>query len=354
MNYKVAIVDDHSLYLNRICRVFSEKYADKITLYSYSDLDGYKKGRESNRFDIVIFAEGMISPKEIPQDIQAAYFVGENDIDKIEDYDVICKYQKHELLFKQIMELCLESENIHYSKKNVLGNVTKVLYVTSAQGGAGTSIVAASVAKRLASAGKKVLYLSFENNAITDTYFNSTGEATFSDVIYLLKSKKSNMISRLENIVQKDESGVYFFNQCKTVFDMSELTVEDLGHLLKEICAMGSYEYIVADSALAFNDLGYFMCDYSDKIVVVTEGSKTGVKKLERLSDAMSIWDEQTDSRMVSKSNVVYNKFDTAYSIQPEELILNNIGFIPDYKAANEKDIMYQISAMPFWEILFS
>ena len=192
MKYKVAVVDNDELYLGRMCRLFGEKYADKLTIYSYSSVDNYEKGKENNRFDLVLYAEGIIAPQDIPKGTLTAYFVGQNDIDKIEDIPAICKFQKHEILLKQIMDMCLESEVTHYTKKNVLGNITKVLYVTSAQGGVGASTVAVAAAKHFAQTGKKVLYISLEKNSITDMFFRPTEESTFSDVIYTLKSKKAN------------------------------------------------------------------------------------------------------------------------------------------------------------------
>lgn len=350
MKYKIAVVDHDELYLGRMCRIFGEKYADKLMVYSYSGVDMYEKGKESNRFDLVLFAEGMIAPQDIPKDIPAAYFVGQNDIDKIEDFPAVCKFQKHEILLKQIMDLCLEREITHYTKKNVMGNITKLLFVTSAQGGVGTSTAAAAAARHFAQAGRKVLYLSLEKNAVTDMFFHVTEELTFSDVIYTLKSKKSNMISRVENIVQKDDSGVYFFRPCRTVFDMNELTVADIQNLLKEICSMGSYEYIVVDALLEFNETGYFMCNYADSILLVSDGSRAGEKKLEQLKAAMLIWDAQNDARFVSKSNLLYNKFDSRYGTQQETPDLQMVAKISKYEGVDEKEIVNQIAVMRFWD----
>lgn len=350
MKYKVAVVDNDELYLGRMCRIFGEKYADKLTIYSYSSVDTFKTGREANRFDLVLFAEGMIEPQDIQKDIPAAYFTGQNDIEKIEDFPVICKFQKHEILLKQMMDLCLEQEVTHYTKKNALGNITKVLLVTAAQGGVGATTIATAAARHFAQTGKKVLYVSLEKNAVTDMFFHGVEEANFSDVIYILKSKKSNMISRVENIVQKDDSGVYFFRPCRTVFDMNELSLEDIELLLKEICSMGSYEYIIVDSFLEFNKKGYFLCDYADNILLVSDGSRTSERKLEQLRAAAAIWDAQKDARFLSKSSVLYNRYDSKYGVKSEKLDLQVKGGIPKFEGADEKHIAEQIAGMGFWE----
>lgn len=353
MKYNVAVVDNDELYLGRMCRLFSEKYADKLTIYSYSSMDNYKKGKALNTFDLVLFAEGIIAPQDMEEDVQAAYFVGQNDIDKIEDYPAICKFQKHEALLKQIMDICLEKEITHYTKKNVLGNITKVLLVTAAQGGVGTTTVAVAAARHYAGTGKKVLYISLEKNAVTDMFFQGNEEFTFSDVIYTIKSKKSNMISRVENIVQKDDSGVYFFRPSRTVFDVNELTIADMQMLLKEICSMGSYEYIIIDAFLEYNEAGYFLCDYADNILLVSNGSRTSEKKLEQLKTAMTIWDAQRNSRLQVKTSILYNSYDNRYGQQSESLEMQKVGEIPRYEGANEKQVAEQIATMHFWEKVF-
>lgn len=349
MKYNIAIVDKDELYLGRLCRLFSEKYADKMTLYSYSSVENYEEGKKENLFDLVLYAEGMIKPKDILADVQAAYLVEQNDIDKVEEYQAVCKFQKHEILCKQIMDICLEKEITHYTKKNVLGNITKVLLVTSAQGGVGSTTMAVAIARYHAQKGKKVLYLSLEHNAVTDMFFQGGEEYTFSDVIYTIKSKKNNMISRVENIVQKDDSGVHFFRASRTVFDMYELTNADVELLLKEICTMGSYEYIVIDVHLEFNDAGHFLCDYADHILLVSDGSRTSERKLEQFLAALMIWDTQNASRLKNKSNVLYNKFNSMSGTQTENIKLVK-GIIPVIEGLNEKQISEQVAAMPIWE----
>ena len=208
MKYKIAIVDSDNIYLSRISKVFGREYAYKIDLFSYSSLENFNKSKEKNRFDMVLFGEEIIKADEIPQNMPAAFLVGESDIDKVDGIIAICKFQKYEIVMRQILEFCLERENARYTKKNVAGNTSKVVFVTSAIGGTGVTTVAIALAKYLAQKEKKVMYLSLEKNPATNVFLTSNEETCFSDIIYMIKSKKNNLMSRIENIIQKDESGV--------------------------------------------------------------------------------------------------------------------------------------------------
>lgn len=350
MKYKIAVIDKDEFYLKRLSQTFAENYADKIEVYSYTGLKVFQESVEVRKFDMLLIADGMADVNQLPTGVPLALLVEEKEINRVENLPAICKYQKHEILIKKILEICLEKENVHYTKKNVLGKVAKVLYVTAPTGGNGTTSIAAAVARVLANSEKKVLYMSLEKNAVTDLFFKAEADNNFTDVIYGLKSKKGNLIARIENIVQQDETGVYFFQACRSVFDMNELTVEDMKTLVQEICTLGSYDYIVIDGTLEYNDTGYFLCDFADDILIVTSEGTVGKEKLKRLKLAMKIWDQEHDTRLFSKVELLYNKTKEENVTQDTEMDFPIAGYIPEYGRLKEKQIIENMMCMSFFE----
>lgn len=350
MKYRIAVIDKDEIYLERFAQTFGEKYPDKLDVYLYTGLQAYNNREETAKLDLVLAESNTVALDELPTGVTTALLVEERDIEAVNGIRAICKYQKHETLIKQILEMCLEKESIQYTKKNVLGKVTKVMYVTSASGGNGVTTAAAAAAKVFAATGKKVLYISLEKNAATEIFFHSDAENNFTDVIYSLKSKKGNLISRIETIVQQDISGVYFFNACRSALDMNELTSEDVRTLLQDICSLGSFEYIVIDSTLEYNDNGFFLCDFADDIIVVTGAGEIRREKLSRLGLALRIWDQEKDSRFMSKVSLLYNH--TNEEIEDAEMSnsFKVAGYIPEYTDVNENQIIQNIMEMPLFE----
>ncbi|WP_408072015.1 AAA family ATPase [Butyrivibrio sp. JL13D10] len=350
MRFKVAIVDKDNLYLQRIARVFSEKYAENMDLYSFSSLEAFENRSVTARFDMVLYGEGIIPVEDIPNGQHAMYLVSQADIDKVEGVSAICKYQKHEILFKKIVSFCIDQDSTNYIKKNVMGNACKVILVAGASGGSGATTVATALSRFYARNGKKVLYISFEKNPATSLFFNSESESSFSDVIYMLKSKKSNIISRLENIVQKDETGVFFFNQCKTIFDMEELTDADKKTLIEEICSFGEYDYVIMDDSITCNKSGYAICDYSDMILLVSDGSKLSEMKLDQISTVIGIWDEEKDARFRPKTRVFYNgNLNPAESDEDRFMIM---GAAPKFEGMTERAVSERVSELGVFQQL--
>ena len=93
-----------------------------------------------------------------------------------------------------------------------------MIIFSSPSGGVGTSSMAAACAVHYAMQGKKVLYLNLEKFGSADVFFSGEGQFDMSDIIYTLKSKKTNLALKLESCVKQDISGVYFYSQSKRAF----------------------------------------------------------------------------------------------------------------------------------------
>ena len=87
----------------------------------------------------------------------------------------------------------------------------KVLLFTGIEGGTGASSAAAACALYFAQNGKRVLYLNIEKFGSADMFFYGEGQYTMSDIVYNIKSKKSNLSLKLESSVKLIREGYTFF-----------------------------------------------------------------------------------------------------------------------------------------------
>ena len=171
----------------------------------------------------VLEARIRIEKDRFPSDSSFVYarLCDSPDIEELEGNPAICKYQKADILFKQILSLYADhSAQMKFRHGTSLAHI---LLFTSAQGGSGNSAVAAACALHMAKQGKGVCYLDLQPLGDAEQYFSAGGNATFSDAIYALKSRKSNLIMKLESTLKTDSSGVDYFAPCKNAYDMREL-----------------------------------------------------------------------------------------------------------------------------------
>lgn len=350
MRIKLAILEKDQSYLNRIVTAFSTKYADKFEIYSFTDQAMALSTLDSSRIDVLVASDAFeIDVTALPKRCGFAYFVDSIDVDTVNDQRAICKFQKADLIYKQI--LSIYSENAGSVSGIKLGDdSTKIIFFSSPCGGAGTSTVAAACATHFAAQKKKTLYLNLELFGSSDSFFSAEGMFDMSDLIYAIKSKKANLAMKLESCVKQDETGVYFYSQSKVALDMHELNGEDILRLVSELKLHATYDYIVVDMDYSMSKDAIKIYKQSHAVVWVGDGSEISNLKIQRAYNALSIKEQNAEAALTNRLCLIYNKFSNKSSKTVGDIGLKNIGGAPVYAHATAKQIIDQISVMNMFD----
>lgn len=347
MKIKLAILEEDVNYLERITAVINTKYYEKLEIYSYTKLENAIDGLETKKIDVFIANEKFeIDTETLPQRCCFAYFVESTGVESYKDEIAISKFQKIELIYKQILNIYSERATMFSGKKNSNSNV-KMIYVTSFSGGVGKSSVAAACAIKFASENKKVLYLNLEKMGDSSKYFSGEGQFTFSDIIYALKSKKSNLMLKIESSVRKSSEGVDYFAAPQVSLDMLELKHEEVECLVDEILSTSKYEYVVVDADGVFDDFSKMLWSKADVVVIVSDGSEVSNSKFERTYTSLELINERSEKDYrLEKAAMIYNKFSNKTSRTIEELEIPELGGIPKFEHATTSEVIHTIAGM--------
>lgn len=350
MRIKLAILEKDQSYLNRIVSVFNAKYADKFEIYSFTDEEIALSTLDSKRIDVFVVNECFeIDMDAIPKRCGFAYFVDSADVDMINEQRAICKYQKADLIYKQI--LSIYSENAGSTSGLKIGDEsTRVIAFSSPNGGSGTSTAAAACAKHFAMKKQKVLYLNLEKYGSSDLFFSAEGLFDMSDIIYALKSKKTNLAMKLESCVKQDEKGVYFYSAPKVALDMLELTNEDLLRLVTELKLTGSYDYIILDMDFSLDKDYIKLYAQAHAVVWVGDGSQISNTKIQRAYAAASIKEQSMEEQLTNRLCLMYNKFSNKTGNVLEDIGIKVAGGVPKYEHATTHQIVDQIATMSVFD----
>ncbi len=346
MKIKLAILEKDTSYLRRIVSVFETKYTDKFEIYSFTDLEVALSSLDGAKIDILIANDAFdIDTAALPKRCGFAYFVDSADVTVAKDQRAICKFQRAEQIYKQILSLYSETAG------NITGikledDTSKVIVFASPCGGVGTSTMAAACATHFASQGKRTLYLNLEKFGSSDAFFSAEGQFDMSDIIFALKSKKTNLALKLESSVKQDSNGVYFFSQSKIALDMLELSCEEIVRLISELKLMGSYDYIVIDMDFIMDKENLQIYRRAHALVWVGDGSEISNSKIFRSFSALSVREEKEDSPLTNRCCLIYNKFSNKISKTIGESSLRNIGGAPRYEHASVQQILTQLAPM--------
>ena len=349
MKIKVAILDSDNNYLKKITNVFNQKYADKVEIHSFTNADIAIEQLASERINIMLIDENyMQAAKEVSKQYNPIIMTDTNGIDNVEGISAICKYQKVDSIYKKILAIYSDNSNysISISGEKEKGNI--VMYASVA-GGVGTSTMAIGYAINRAKLGKRVLYLDFNTISNVSAFLSGEGQYTFSDVLFAVKSKKNNLSMKLVSTVKKDISGVEYFEETSNVLDMTEMSDDDAITIIKEIEMLGEYDYIIVDASFSLSKAFVTFMEKAQKIIIVSDGNVAANTKVVKTYEALKLYEGRTNIPYTNKIGVIYNRFSnkTGHTIENGEL--KNIGGVPKFQDAKEREVIEHISGLGFY-----
>ncbi len=220
MRIRVAIIEQDTGYLEKITNVFNTRYTEQVEIHAFTVMNRAIEFLQSNRVDMILVDEQIeMQLKMFPSKCNLAYLVDSMGIESVKGYPAICKFQKVDLIYKQILSIYSEnSQSVSESHLNLGGS--NVIAFMSPAGGTGTSSMAAACAMQCAGRGNNVLYLNLEKFGSSDVFFSGEGQFTMSDIIFALKGRKANLAMKLQSCVKKATCGVDFFSTSQTALDI--------------------------------------------------------------------------------------------------------------------------------------
>lgn len=345
MRIRLAILDSDQNYLNRLSVVFTNKYADKIEYYSFTDEKQALDSVNTGRIDVFLANSNfLIDVEALSPKCAFAYIVETTEIESIRNQAAVGKYQKADLFYKQILGLYAEKTKTTTGYKLNGTSNTKVVSFLSFAGGMGSSTVAAAFAIYAAKQRKKVLYLNLEELGSAESFFEGQGQFNFSDVIYAVKSKKGNIGLKLESCVKQDESGVYFYDSPENALDLTELEETELLLLIEEMGISGAYDDIVLDIDFRLSERVLSLLTISSAIVLVNDGMELSNKKFINAYRALESYEQQKNVSIMSKAYLFYNKFSNKLSQTIQGIELQELGGVPKIENADIRQIVKQIA----------
>ena len=346
MKIKLAILEKDKSYLTRVVAAFGTKYADKFEIYSFTDADVALDNIDSSKIDVLLASDAFdFDATKLPSRCAFAYLVDSMGVETINEMRAICKFQKADLIYKQILSVYSEkaSSITGFSAHSDKGNV---VIFASPCGGVGSSVMAAACAVRIAAKGKKVMYLNLEKFGSPDLFFSGEGQYSMSDIIFAVKSKKTNLPLKLEGCVRQAANNVYFYAEAKNALDMLEFTAEEVLRLISELRLLGEYDYIVMDTDFSIDKETLKVYKQAQSVVMVSDGSNEANAKIKRAYTALATKEQNSDVPLTNRVQLVYNRVSSKNGQSVEISELKSIGGAPRYSEANTQQIIDRLSQM--------
>ena len=350
MKIKLAVLENDKSYLERIVSTFETKYADKLEIYSFTEQQVAMQTLDPAKIDVLLASDSFeINVNQLPRRCAFAYLVDSLEIESFNDQRAICKFQKADLIYKQILSVYSEKASSITGFK-MTGEECRVIAFGAAGGGVGASTMAAACAVHLAARKKKVLYLNLERFGSADLFFDGQGQFDLSDIIFALKSKKTNLPLKLESCVRQATNGVYYYAGSKVVLDRMELNTEEILRLIAELKLTGEYEYMILDLDFGIDGETLKLYRQAQSVVLVGDGTEPSNNKTERAYAALTILEQNSDAPLTNRMAFLYNKVSSKGGQMLGVTGLKVLGGAPRYTGATVRQITEQLSQMAFFD----
>ncbi len=110
MKIKLAIVEKNTSYLGRLASTFTERYSDKFEVYSFTDLSVAISTVTTTKMDVLLVSDAFeFDASSVKGKCGIAYLVDSPDINTLNNQKTICRFQKADLIYKQILNIYAES-----------------------------------------------------------------------------------------------------------------------------------------------------------------------------------------------------------------------------------------------------
>jgi len=344
MKIRVAMLDNDHIYLTKIAKVLNMKYSQKLELYIFSTKEMLIESLKNKNVHVLIVNRQLfnLNDLDISTKMAKAYLVESESTMTLEQYNVVNKFQKIEDMYLNIQELYMDTFKEGLVSRK-FSESTVLLVYTSFCGGTGTSTIAISEAITKAKMGAKVLYLNLEYFDTTDMYFPIHEKLTFSNLVFEVKKGDSRLVSKLESIFVKDESGVYYCSPSNILLDKLEMNnKEDIQKLFSALKQL-DFEYIIIDRNISFTVEERIIFDLCDQIRFVVDGRQITIQKFLKLMNSLALLDQREDKNICEKVGVIYNKMSSSYNNTIQDHEIKILATINKYQTREDKMIVEEI-----------
>ena len=348
MKIKVAILEKDKGYLARLVSAFGTRYAEELEIYSFTDAEIALEAMEINKINVLLASDAFeFEPKQLPKNRGFAYLVESPGVAMLRDQIAVCKFQKAELIYKEIVRI--SADYVDYVGKP--GENGTVIAFASPAGGVGTSTVAAGCALHYAKAGKKVLYLNLETFGSADIFFQGQGNFSLSDIIFTLK-KKANLDMKLESCSKQDDRGVTFYSGADIVLDRLELKNDEILEMLKGI-RRANYDYIILDLDFSLDRGALEILRQAQALVWVNDGSQAANEKTIRAYRALATMEANAELPLTNRMGIIYNRFSSHHGEMAKIDELRLIGGAQVFAGGTTQQVLEQLAAMDMYDKIF-
>lgn len=351
MRIRLGILTNDLRYTSKIIEYFNTNYAEQLELFAFSGENALQQHISTSRLDMLLADKSLLTGSfKLPASVVLVYFSDSPDVEKIENIPTVCKYQKADLIYKDVLGIFAEyGKSIEEYRFRSAEQKISVCFM-GVSGGAGASTAAIACGMHFARQGRGSIYIDLERAGTANTVLQAENTQNLSDALYAVKRGHGNLQLKLESLLQQDSSGLKFYNPFHSVLDAEEMSSEDLETLLKGIQSTQSAEYLIFDIDGGMTEKNRFLMDSCDLIVLVQGANDVSAQKMNKYLQAFSDLDRSGDADLLIKTAVLYNGYSSSQAVPTLAEEAKVLGRVPRF-SGTAREVAEQIAVGNYFSL---
>lgn len=317
-----VICDQEADYARNLMQMIGGRKELGFQMHMFQKLEPLKKFAEQKPIQILLIGEEYSQEErlEIPAAERFVLVKAEGRYLADEEKELY-KYQSVDQILTKVLELSVDKERavaktLRKTRGSLIGVYSPIHRI-------GKTKYALELGKELAEKGP-VLYLNLEEYAGFEQLFSCTYEKNLSDLLYYIRQDSSNLIFRINSMVQSFQNMDYL-PPALSPADLMAASWEEWSKLFDTLKKQSSYEVILLDVGSCIPEL-YTMLEQCDRVYMPVREETASRAKVEQFENLVQMWDCGEMLKRVKKVNLPYHTSEKKGNAYVEELVWSQMG----------------------------
>lgn len=320
-NRKMAIYDSELSYVYLLADYFNEKKNGLFFAEAFSSAESLTKYLEENYIDILLVGDSVFDESLKSDNIKMTIIISEYELIKESStYPAIYKYQPAKNILKQIISYYAENENEPLSVISKSCNIYGIYSPVNRSLKTSFCLALGQILAR----EMAVLYINLEDYSGFSTIFGKEYSTDLSDIIYYLRQENSNILVKLESMVET-VNNLDYIPPAVSPSDIRDVSKDEWQKLITKLSTSSRYEAIIIDFGDGVDGLIELLMN-CDRIYMPIREDYISLAKIEQFERLLKLKGYDNSQELIKKIKLPYHNSFGSRECYAEQLLWSEIG----------------------------
>jgi hypothetical protein len=318
-----AVCDLEEAYACNFMEYLNQKKNIPFEIHAFTSAEHLLEFAGTCPIEILLISDKAMCPEiqelHVGQLIILSEGVHHPDLDQ---YPSVYKYQSSDAVIREVMS-CYGEEQRNHEPLTSWKRSMDIIGIYSPLGRVLKTSFALTLGQLIAR-DKAVLYINLEEYSGFEYWMGQSYERNLSDLIYYIRQSNSNLIHKINGMVQTINNMDYL-PPALSFADVRGVTFEEWSQLLEILYLQSSYEVVILDLGDGVDEL-FALLDRCTRIYMPVRQDKLSQGKIAQFENLLRLWDCVPVLEKIEKLRLPYHNASGDGAEYVDQLIWSELG----------------------------